>query len=133
MGLAESGIRVFPVAGWHALCSGDGDDRRQEKGIAAQKADAPLKGVASRNRRTPREVYDALKQASGAKAGPAAHGAPGTGSGMGARTIGQVAKELGLTDDAAVTALSDKGIEARPEEDLRTVSFRRGRRPFEVF
>ena len=106
----------------------------QEKGIAAAGANAPLKDVASRNRRTPREVYDALQQASGKKPEPAAtHGAPGSGSGMGARTVSQVAKELGMTDAAAVAALAEKGVEARPEEDLRTISFRQGRRPFEVF
>jgi Domain of unknown function (DUF4405) len=105
----------------------------QEKGITAPGANAPLRDVASQNRRTPREVYDALQQASGKKPEPGAHGAPGSGSGMGARTVSQVAKELRMTDAAAVAALADKGFEARPEEDLRTVSFRRGRRPFEVF
>jgi Domain of unknown function (DUF4405) len=105
----------------------------QEKGITAPEAGAPLKDVASRNRRTPREVYDALQQASGTKAEPAAHGAPGTGSGMGTRTVVQVAEELGLSAAAALKVLEANGLEAKLEEDLRTVAFRKGRRPFEVY
>lgn len=105
----------------------------QEKGISTSGTNVPLKDVASQNRRTPREVYDALQQVSGKKTEPAAHSAPGSGSGMGTRTIGQVAQELGLSDAAAVAALAGQGIEAQPGEDLRTVSFRKGRRPFEVY
>jgi hypothetical protein len=91
-----------------------------------------LKEVARQNRTSPQSIYAALQPA-GVKPTPGMDGhQPGSGSGLGERTVAAVAKELGMTPEAAVSAFAAQNIHAKPEESLREVAFRQGKRPFEI-
>ncbi len=109
-----------------------------QRGIAVPAGtETKLKEVARQNRTSPQAIYEALQPA-GTKtnAAPAvtadAVHQPGSGSGLGERTMSAVARELGMTPDEALSALAAQNLTAKPEETLREVAFRQGKRPFEI-
>jgi hypothetical protein len=91
---------------------------------------AKLKDVARQNRMSPQAVYEAL-QPKGNNPYAAQHQL-GSGGGLGDRAVAIVAKELGMTPQEAVAALASHNLTATPDESLREVAFRQGKRPFEI-
>jgi len=108
----------------------------KSKGMEPPAPDTPLRDVARVGNRSPREVFETLREASGkapeAVAAAAQSHAPGSGSGLGGQRLADVAAGLGLSRDDAVAVLAGGGVAAGADEDLRTIAFRQGKRPFEI-
>jgi hypothetical protein len=106
----------------------------QSLGYAAASQDELLQQLAKRYQRSPVQIYTALKTNTPASAvthQPAA-GGRGGGSGQGFKTLAELATEYGLSGEAAVQSLAAKGIQAKPEDKMRDIANRSGRKSYEV-
>jgi hypothetical protein len=104
--------------------------RLKESGWTAQASGQTLAEVARQNGRSPQETYTLLQRPATAHAADPAH--PGTGMGLGIKTVGEISIELGLDRDRALAFLREHRIEALSEDTIRTVASNAGMRPFEV-
>jgi len=89
---------------------------------------------AKRYRRSPVQIYTALKTNTPASAvthQPAA-GERGRGGGQGFKTLAELATENGLSSEAAIQNLAAKGIQAKADDKMRDIANRSGRKPYEV-
>jgi hypothetical protein len=96
--------------------------------------------VAKRNGRSPQEVYSTAKEVTGnptnlTGSSPGAsgnHEEPGLGTGLGLKTLSEIAPQLGLTTEEALGRLRAEKFEAEPQDTIRTIASRRSMKPFEV-
>jgi hypothetical protein len=102
----------------------------QTLGYAAAGPEELLRQLAARYQRSPVQIYTALK--SNAPASATDHKPAVGGSGLGFRSLADVAKENGLSSEIALQNLASKGIQARPEDKMRDIANRNGRKPYEV-
>jgi hypothetical protein len=93
--------------------------------------------LAGRHDKSPEQIYSALKSETGSEKvatatirQPAEGGAGGRGQGF--KTLAEMAKENGLTAELAVQRLAAAGITAKPEERMRDIANRSGKKPYEV-
>lgn len=114
-------LRVDQVARTAGVPIGDALARLAGAGFTAEPA-TTLAAVAGTRGVTPSVVYAALT--GGART--SAQALPLQGSGMGQRTVRQLAGELGLSLDVAQARLLAAGVEAGPDEALRDLAQRSG-------
>jgi hypothetical protein len=102
--------------------------------------DERLRELALRNGRSPEQIYGALMAKFNAAAkspgerGPMAVTEPGSGwgRGQGFRLLAEIAAENGLTAEEAVRRLAARGIAAGPQDSIRDIMGRSGKKPYEV-
>jgi hypothetical protein len=107
----------------------------QTLGYSAGSQDELLQQLAKRHQRSPVQIYTALKTSIPASAvgdQPAGVGGRGGGGGQGYKTLAQFTTEYGLSNEAAVQTLAAQGIQAKPEDKMRDIANRSGRKPYEV-
>jgi hypothetical protein len=114
--------------------------RLSQRGFVLTGIEQSLADVAKRNGRSPQEVYRIAKEVTGnptnlTTSSPGASGSheeTGAGSGLGLKTLSEIAPQLGLTTEEALGRLRAEKFEAEPQDTIRTIASRRNRKPFEV-
>jgi hypothetical protein len=99
-----------------------------------------LADLAKRNGRSPQEIYSIAKELSGnpadrtgtAPGAAGSHPATGLETGLGQKTLSEIAAQLGLTTEEALGRLRAEKFEAEPQDTVRTIAARRNVKPFEV-
>ena len=100
--------------------------RLRERGYEIVDLDRTIREVATANGRTPQELFRSL-QTRGAEDGSLS--ATPAGGGLGRRTLADLAASGQINLEAALTALRDRGLAARPEDRVRDVADRLGVSP----
>jgi hypothetical protein len=105
----------------------------KDLGFTPNDQNEPLQDLAKRSGRSPVQVYTSLKNNVPASS-PATHqpAAGAGGRGQGFKTLAELAGEYGISAEAAVQSLAAKGIAAKPEDKMRDIANRSGRKPYEV-
>ena len=103
-------------------------------GYPAANQDETLQQLAKRFQCSPVEIYRALKTNTPAsvQTHEPAEGGSGGGHGQGFRTLAELAGEYGLSPEIAVRSLAAKGIQAQPDDKMRDIADRSGKKPYEV-
>jgi hypothetical protein len=84
--------------------------------------------IAKANNISPSKLYEDL-QAGGANPSPPK---TGEGSGMGRKTLKDVAEEQGLPLEEVLSRLKAQGVEAKPDDRLRDLATKLGKTPTET-
>jgi hypothetical protein len=111
-----------------------------QRGIVLASIEQSLVDLAKRNGRSPQEIYSLAKEITGnpkslatTSLGTAGgHEEPGLGTGLGLKTLTEIAPQLGLTTEEALGRLHAQRFEAEPQDTIRTIASRRNMKPFEV-
>jgi biotin operon repressor len=111
----------------------------RQAGLDVSGPDQKWKDLAAASGKSPADLYLLLQSKTGISNSTNAH-APAavaseghtTGSGLGQKTIAEVAREIGLTTNQTLAILKAEGMEADPQETVRTLADRVGKRPFEI-
>ncbi len=105
------------------------DEALQElraRGLSVRGADVTLLQIARENGVSAREVYEMLTGSFHPSQPQIA------GSGLGRKTLAELARQVGLSPEDAVVMLGQLGVEASPEETIRQIAQRMGVRPYEI-
>ena len=111
-----------------------------QRGIVLAGIEQSLADLAKRNGRSPQEIYSLAREITGnpkslatSPLGEAGgHGETGLGTGLGLKTLSEIAPQLGLTTEEALGRLHAQKFEAEPQDTIRTIASRRNMKPFEV-
>jgi hypothetical protein len=114
--------------------------RLNQRGFVLTGIEQSLADVAKRNGRSPQEVYSTAKEVTGnptnltgSSPGTSGnHQETGLGTGLGLKTLSEIATQLGLTTEEALGRLRAEKFEAEPQDTIRTIASRRNMKPFEV-
>ncbi len=111
----------------------------RQAGLNASGPDQKWKDLAAASGKSPADLYLLLQSKTGIPNSTTAHapaaassGGHAVGSGLGQKTIAEVAREIGLTTNQTLAILKAQGMEADPQETVRTLADRVGKRPFEI-
>jgi hypothetical protein len=114
--------------------------RLSQQGLVLTGVEQTLADAAKKNGRSPQQVYNVAKTAAGSSANRARdatvsvgdHAEPWLGTGLGLKTLGEIASQLGLTPEEALARLRARNFEAEAQDTIRTIASRRNVKPFEV-
>ena len=103
-------------------------DILKARGYSFENTRQTVAEIAVANRLSPSKLYEEI-QAGGATPSPSK---TGEGSGMGRKTLRDVAGEQGLSLEVVLSRLKALGIKARPDDRLRDVATKLGKTPTET-
>jgi hypothetical protein len=110
----------------------------QQSGLSVSGSDQKWKDLAAAAGKSPADLYLFLlsksNQSSQSTAIPQQTSVAGhpVGSGLGQKTIAEAAQEIGIPIDKAIAKLKNQGIDTDPQENVRALADRIGKRPFEI-
>lgn len=114
-----------------------------EAGIAFEDENRTLKEIAERNRTSPQQIYVIMKAAGAPqkteKPEIQTETVPGdaapveTGAGLGRQTLSQVIEKLGLDEAEVLRKLAERGIQAKPDDKMKTIAESSGLSPTELY
>ncbi len=103
----------------------------EANGVEVIEQDSTIGWIANANGMTPHEFYSLFETEveSSKPVDPTSSSHP---TGLGNKTIRQLCQEEGVDESIAIERLRKHGIEAAPNETLRDVATRNGKRPYEI-
>jgi hypothetical protein len=103
-------------------------DILKARGYSFENTRQTVEEIAVANQLSPSKLYEEI-QAGGAAPSPPK---TGEGSGMGRKTLKDVAEEQGLPLEEVLSRLKAQGVEAKPDDRLRDLATKLGKTPTET-